>query len=208
MDIICKKIDYKAYVTREKRGVKQFLLRFQNALYGTMVAIMIYYRKFTKSLTSIGFEINPYDQCVANKVIDGSHMTICFHVDDCKMNHREHKANDFMIKWLHKEYESIFEDGSGKMSVIRGKVHEYLGMTIYYTVHGKVRITMLSYIEYIITAFKNAYSKWKGTKSSAAPNNIFVVNKDCKKLDQEKVVEFHNLVANNLYDTKKARYDT
>ena len=34
-----------------------------------------------------------------------------------------------MIEYLRKEYKSIFEDGSGKMTVKRGKVHEYLGMT-------------------------------------------------------------------------------
>ena len=73
--------DYKAYVTRDKIGVKQLLLRYQNALYGTMVASLLYYNKFTKSLTSIGFDINPYNTCVNNKVIDGSQITICFHVD-------------------------------------------------------------------------------------------------------------------------------
>ena len=83
------------------------------------------------------------------------------------------------------------------MSVSQGKVHEYLGMTLDYTVRAQVIITMFSYIEYILTAFNKADPKGKGTKSSTAPNNIFVVNKDCKKLDQEKVVEFHNLVANN-----------
>ena len=83
MDILCQIYsDYKAYVTRDKRGVQQFLLNFQNALYGTMVASLLYYCKFTKRLTSIGFEINPYDPCVSNKVINGSQMKICFHVDD------------------------------------------------------------------------------------------------------------------------------
>ena len=64
---------------------------------------------------------------------------------------------------------------------------------------------MMSYIEWIITAFENSDSKGKSTNSSAATNNIFVVNKYCKKLDQDKVVQFHNLVANNFYATKKAR---
>ena len=45
-------------------------------------------------------------------------------------------------------------------------------------------------------------------KSSAAPNNLFVVNKYYKKLDQEKVVEFHNIEPKTLYDTKRARPDT
>ena len=118
MDILCKiSLDYNTYVTRDKRGVKQLLLRCQNALYGTMVASLLYYCKFTKSLTSIGFEINPYNPCVANKVIEGSQLTMCFHIDDCKLSYRDRKANDIMIKWLLQEYESIFEDGSGKISV-------------------------------------------------------------------------------------------
>jgi len=88
VDILVK-IDsdaYKSYVTTDKKGMKQLLVQCQNALYGTMVASLLYYRKFTKSLMSIGFELNPYDPCVANKIIEGEQMTICFHVDDCKLS--------------------------------------------------------------------------------------------------------------------------
>ena len=112
---------YKSYTTTDKKGSIQLLVQCQNALYGTMVASLLYYRKFTKSLTGIGFELNPYDPCVANKMIDGKQMTICFHVDDCKLSHRKSRVMDDMIQWLRQEYESIFEDGSGKMTVSRGK---------------------------------------------------------------------------------------
>ena len=112
---------YKSYATTDKKGVRQLLVQCQNALYGTMVASLLYYRKFTKSLTGIGFELNPYDPCVANKMIEGKQMTICFHVDDCKLSHRKPKVMDKMIAWLQQEYESIFEDGSGQMTVSRGK---------------------------------------------------------------------------------------
>jgi hypothetical protein len=121
---------YKPYYTTDKKGTKQLILRCKNAIYGTMVASLLYYRKFSKSLISIGFEFNPYDPCVANKMIDGNQMTLCFHVDDCKLSHKDPKAMDAMITWLKQEYESIFEDGSGKMQVSRGKVHKYLGMTL------------------------------------------------------------------------------
>jgi hypothetical protein len=117
---------YKSYVMTDKKGTKQLLVQCQNALYGTMVASLLYYRKFTKSLTSVGFKINPYDPCVANKIVDGTQMTICFHVDDCKLSHRSSRANNNIIDWLRQEYESIFEDGSGKMTVSRGRVHKYL----------------------------------------------------------------------------------
>jgi hypothetical protein len=54
---------YKSYVSKEKKGSKQLLVQCQNALYGTMVASLLYYRKFFKSLTDIDFVINPYDLC-------------------------------------------------------------------------------------------------------------------------------------------------
>jgi hypothetical protein len=61
---------YKPYATTDKKGVRQLLVQCQNALYGTMVASLLYYRKFTKSLTEIGFEINPDNPPVCCKQND------------------------------------------------------------------------------------------------------------------------------------------
>jgi hypothetical protein len=190
---------YKSYVTTDKKGTKQLLVQFQNALYGTMVASLLYYRKFTKSLTSVRFEINPYDPCVANKIVDGTQMTICFHVDDCKLrSHHSGRANDNMIDWLHQEYESIFDDGSRKMTVSRGRVHKYLGITLDYTVCRRVNISMFDYVDKIIKAFDKAEPKGGGTKSGAAPDDLFKVDEDRENLRPEKAVEFHNLVADTI----------
>ncbi len=49
-----------------------------NAGYGTMVAALLYYKKFVKSLKSKGFKLNPYNPCVANKIVEGKHITIVF----------------------------------------------------------------------------------------------------------------------------------
>jgi hypothetical protein len=91
---------YKSYVSKDKKGSKQLLEQCQNALYGMMVASLLYYRKFVKSLTDIDFVINPYDPCVANKMIEGDHMTICFHVDDCNLSHSRTKVMDNMVEYL------------------------------------------------------------------------------------------------------------
>jgi hypothetical protein len=85
---------YKPYVYKDKKGIKQLLVQCQNTIYSTMVASLLYYQKFTNSLISISFEINPYDPCVANKMIEGKQMTICFHVNDCKLSHCDSKVND------------------------------------------------------------------------------------------------------------------
>jgi hypothetical protein len=170
---------YKSYVSKDKKGSKQLLVQCQNSLYGTMVASLLYYRKFIKSLTDIDFVINPYDLCVANKMSEGNQMTICFHVDDCKLSHRKTKVMDSMVEYLRQEYESIFEDGSGAMTVSRGKIHKYLGMNLDYTVRCQVKITMFDYIDEILTAFDKAEPKGGGTKSSAAPDSLFKVDEIC-----------------------------
>jgi hypothetical protein len=199
---------YKSYVSQDKKGNKQLLVQYQNALYGTMFASLLYYRKFMKSLKDIDFIINPYDPCVANKIIEGEQMTICFHVVDCNLSHRKKTVMDRMIGYLRQEYDSIFEDGSGAMTVSRGKIHKYLGMTLDYIVPGQVKITMLYYVDEILAAFDKAEPKVGGTKTSAAPESLFKVDEDFKKLTQAKAVEFHNLVAKTLYATKRARPDT
>jgi hypothetical protein len=168
-----------------------------------MVASLLYYRKLVKILTDIDFVINPYDPCVTNKMIEGDQMTICFHVDDFKLSHCKTKVMDSMIEYLRQEYESIFEDGSGAMTVSRGKLHKYLGMTLDYTVHGQVKITMFNYVNEILTSFDKAELKGGGTKTSTAPDIIFKVDENCEKIKQDK--EFHNLVAKTLYSTKRAR---
>jgi hypothetical protein len=96
---------YNSYVSKDKRGSKQLLVQCQNALYGMMVASLLYYRKFIKSMTDIDFVINPYYPCVANKMIDGIQITICFHVDDCKISHCKTKVMDSMIEYLRQEYD-------------------------------------------------------------------------------------------------------
>jgi hypothetical protein len=88
------------------------------------------------------------------------------------------------------------------MTVSRGRVHKYLGMTLDYTVRGRVNISMFDYVDEIINAFDKAEPKGGGTKSSAAPDDLFKVDEDREKLPPEKAVEFHNLVAKTLYATK------
>ena len=129
-------------------------------------------------------------------------------MDDCKISHVDTKFNDDLIKIIKEKYKSIFEDGSGKMTVNRGKVHKYLGMTLDYTTKGLCKIKMLDYIEELINIFHKMDLKETGTKTSAAPSDLFVVKEDCTKLTKEKSEQFHSVVANILFSTKRARQDT
>ena len=76
-----------------------------------MKASLIYYKKFRKSLEYEGYDFNPYDPCVANKIIKGSQMTVCVHVDNFKLIQNIPKVLCKTTKWINQEYESIFEGG-------------------------------------------------------------------------------------------------
>jgi hypothetical protein len=104
------------------------------------------------------------------------------------------------------------------MKVNRGRKHKYLGMDLDYSTRGQCKVTMISYVDEILAAWKKADQspdddgfhaiapKCK-TKPSAAPENLFIVDEDCKKLDSVKAKAFHTIVAKALYVTKRARPD-
>jgi hypothetical protein len=79
-----------------------------------MVAELLYYKKFVKSLTKQGYKNNPYDGCAVNNVDEGKQVTICFHIDDCKISNKSSAVIDNTIAWLRVKYKNIFEDGWGK----------------------------------------------------------------------------------------------
>ena len=66
-------------------------------MYSMLVSAMLFYYKLTKALLSYGFELNPYDLCVANKMGNGEQLTFCWHVDNLKSSHIDPKVNDFTM---------------------------------------------------------------------------------------------------------------
>ena len=45
------------------------------------------------------FVVNPYGHCFANKMVDGAQITVCWHVDDQKISHRdEEMVSEFAVE--------------------------------------------------------------------------------------------------------------
>jgi hypothetical protein len=205
---------YALYVATNSKGINSLLVECYNAIYGTMVAGLLYYHKFSSSLKNRGFTVNPYDPCVWNRDIVGKQMMICFHVDDCKILHLDPKVVDYTIAWLCDEYKSVFTNGSSIMKVAQGKIHKYLGMTLDFATSKIVKVTMLEYVDEIVGSWDKACSELNdGYKAAsgykriptAAPNNLLKVDEDAVKLDQARPKAFHNIVAKGIYVTKRAR---
>jgi hypothetical protein len=61
---------------------------------------------------------------------------------------------------------------------------------------------MFDYVDKIISVIDKAEPKGGGTKSSAAPDDLFKIDKDREKFPPDKAAEFHNLVAKTPCATK------
>ena len=96
---------YGPYVTTDRKGINQLITQCMNGIYGTMVASLLYYCKFCKTLKLNKFKINPYDPCVANRLVNILQQYILFHVNGCKFIHKYLKINDSFIVSLCEEYQ-------------------------------------------------------------------------------------------------------
>jgi hypothetical protein len=116
------------------------------------------------------------------------------------------------------EYKNVFEDGTGQMKVYRGKTHKYLGMSLDFCHDNQCRITMIDYVDKIVAAYDKALGelddvfsagkkKNNPARTSAAPDDLFVVDEDAEKLSVESLIAFHRLVAKTLNVSNCPRLD-
>jgi hypothetical protein len=190
---------YKPYLTME--GKNQVLyVELNKALYGTLQAALLFWKNLTGFLIKeLGFVLNKYDRCVANKMIKGKQCTIIWHVDDLKISHVDPDVIEEIIKKISDKYGK--ED---PVTVNRGKIHDYLGMTIDFSCEGKVKFTMHDYIENVLY---DAPASMNGTAATPAANHLFEINATSSKLCPEDAETFHHITAQLLYLSKRARPD-
>jgi hypothetical protein len=166
---------------------------------------LLFYRKLRKDLEAAGFKVNPYDICVANKTVKGKQFTVLWHVDDLKISHVDTPVVDEFIEWARAKYE---DKEITKLKPSRGKIHDYLGITLDYTTKGKVKISMQDYIDKMLQEFPYIDQVNKVKKvSTPAADYLFSINPQAEKLSNELKDEFHTTVAKGLFLCKRARPD-
>ena len=87
---------------------------------------------------------------MSNNIIESAQLTVVWHIDDLKLSHVDAGVVTRMPVRLQKTYERLFDDGLGAMKLKRGKIHEYLGMQLYFSVVVQMKITMFDYIQEIL----------------------------------------------------------
>jgi hypothetical protein len=79
-------------------------------------------------------------------MIDGKQCTVLWHVDDLKISHVDPGVNTKVTAMIDAE----FGKEASAITVTRGKIHDYLGMTLDCTEKGKVKIKMIDFVEKLL----------------------------------------------------------
>jgi hypothetical protein len=191
---------YEPYVVYEGKSKVLYVI-MEKALYGMLQSSLLYYKKFRADIESIGFIVNPYDPCVANRMADGKQHTVTWHVDDLKSSHVNSKVNDEFLKWLKLKYAS---DTIGEVKAVRGHRHDYLAMWLDYSTPGVLKLDMTYYVKAMIDDFPD---KLEGTGKYPWTNNLFVVDPKSKLLDDKRKAIFHTFVMKGMFLCKRGRQD-
>jgi hypothetical protein len=191
---------YRQYIITRPNGKTVLYAETLKAMYGTLNAALLFWTKLSGTLSEMGFITNPYDRCCMNMQIDGSQCTILWHVDDIKVSHTNADVVTKTLVLINEEY--------GKetpLTVTRGLMHDYLGMTIDYSYQGQVRFTMFDYIANMLEAIPD---DMKGESATPAGAHLFQINEDDPTLlDEAEAVMFHHNTAKLLFLAKRARPD-
>ena len=190
---------YRDYIVYEN-GKKVIYVKILRAIYGMLQASLLWYTKLRTDLENYGFEFNPYDPCIANKIVNGKQQTIRFHVDDLMSSHIDPKVNDEFYAWMDNTYGKL-----KKVTCTRGPIHEYLGMTIDFSKKKKVKIRMDAYVKRMLDEFPIKFDANDKQETPAGPS-LLEPGKGAK-LDLERKEIFHSFVAKSLFLSKRARLD-
>ncbi len=174
---------YQKYVTVDRRGMPILYVKIWKALYELLRSPLLFHCKLVNNLEGAGFVLNPYDPCVANKMVNRSQMTVCWHVDDLKVLHIYAEKMTKFGSWLNATY-------GVTMVAHRGKIHDYLGMILDYLEKGKVKVTMIDYIKSIIKDFPEEIVSRRATPLADCLFDVRDASK-AKPLLEEQAMIFH-----------------
>ena len=103
-----------------------------------------------------------------------------------------------------KKLNDIFGQDGPKLAETKGKIHDYLGMTIDWTAKRRVKFTMYDFLEDILI---DAPPEFDGEDVTPATNRMFIVDENIPLLPFDKAEYFHSTTACFLYVGKRARPD-
>ena len=132
-------------------------------------AALLFYRKLRADLEDMGFEVNPYNQCVVNRMVNGSQCTVVLHVDDLKVSHKDEAVVTYFAQ-------ELGHRNRNKLKIKRGKVFDYLGMDLDFEPCPGTMI--ISIIKYLDAMFEEWPEELKGYNPNPHQDHLFEVRAD------------------------------
>lgn len=169
------------------------VVRLKKALYGCIQSAKLWYNELSSFLVSLGFVVNPYDECVFNQAYSDGQCTVFIYVDDLFMTCNSQKVIDNLLDALQVKYLEVKRN--------HGTSHNYLGMTFIFS-EGYVQVGMEAIVEETIKGMDIV-----GNATSPAGNNLFNVKSDGILLTTNMKESFHSVIAKLLYIAKRVRPD-
>ena len=135
--------------------------------------------------------------------MENKQCTIVFYVDNMKLSHRSPEVITKIIGKFNKVYATI-----NKVTVRRGKIHEYLGMSFNLSQPGECQVSMYDFLCKLIYFLRKFAPNMIGTKPTAAPADLFDTSDDeqSPKLPSKLQEIFHTIIAKFLF-LKRGRPD-
>ena len=194
--------EYKPYV-RYENGKKVLYVRILKALYSMIESALLWYTLFTEVLQKEGFVLNPYDSCVANKVINDKQCTVGWYVDDNILSHVETTVVDKVLATI----EGYFPG----LSIERGNKLNFLGMEIDIFEKGKLKLGTVQYLKNMIEELEEILSEYGESLDRQYPHPaakwLFTIKPDAKPLEESKGDVYRSFVAKLLWVEKRSRPD-
>ena len=144
----------------------------------------------------MGFEINPYDLCVANSNIEGKQCTLIWHVDDIKISHMNINVVKDIISKLEKKF--------GKMTVNFGPDYDFIGIKMRFLDDKTLEVDMRDYLRDAIEDFGEDNLK---PAKTPAKLNLFEVDESSPLVNEEVRSKFHRIVMKLMYVSYRGRKD-
>jgi hypothetical protein len=151
----------------------------------------------TAALQELGYQANPYEPCLFNRMVDGVQCSVCTYVDDL----RWYSLNkDFLmadIAHLNKKFGVI-----KKLTLQDCNITEYLGMIWDRSTPGECRITFPKGIKQLLDMIEV-----KQTRATPGDGDLLKVDVDSKPLPEDRRQVFVSAVMKALDLAKHVRAD-
>ncbi len=161
-----------------------------------MKSVLLFYKKLLSGLKEMGFKVNPYDPCMANKLVGGANMTIQWHVDD-PMIWVMPKGKKF---WRSYSNWSVYMGKTLQKTL--GRYMTTLEWLLIFWYMTEWKHYTCKYISKIIADFPEEIV---GKSAISAMNHLFKIREDGHKLNEKLAKAFHHAVYQLLFAANQVR---